>query len=63
MTNLPTDIRDALAMNAEAACVLEHLPPSHRRAYPRRVEKRKKPETRSKRIGGMLERLTAPRGA
>jgi uncharacterized protein YdeI (YjbR/CyaY-like superfamily) len=63
MMDVPPDIRDALAKHAEARRVFDKLPPSHRREYLRWIEEAKKPETRSKRIGGMMERLTAPRGA
>ncbi|MBZ6076710.1 YdeI/OmpD-associated family protein [Microvirga puerhi] len=63
MNDLPTDIRDALLRHSEAARVFERLLPSHRREYVRWVDEAKKPETRTKRIGSMMERLTAPRGA
>jgi uncharacterized protein YdeI (YjbR/CyaY-like superfamily) len=63
MMDVPHDIRDALAKNAEALRVFDRLSPSYRREYLRWVEETKKPETRSKRIGGMMERLTAPGGA
>ncbi|WP_201837249.1 YdeI/OmpD-associated family protein [Microvirga zambiensis] len=63
MMDVPPDIRDALAKDAEARRVFDKLPPSHRREYLRWIEEAKKPETRSKRIGGMMERLTAPGGA
>ena len=63
MMDVPPDIRDALAKGAEARRVFDKLPPSREREYLRWIEEAKKPETRSKRIGGMMERLTAPRGA
>jgi uncharacterized protein YdeI (YjbR/CyaY-like superfamily) len=63
MMDVLPDIRDALAKNAEARRVFDKLPPSHQSQYLRWIEEAKKRETRSKRIGDMMERLTAPRGA
>ena len=63
MMDVPTDIRDALVKDAEARRAFDKLPPSNQREYLRWIEEAKKRETRSKRIGGMMERLTAPRGA
>ncbi|MCB8821857.1 YdeI/OmpD-associated family protein [Microvirga rosea] len=63
MTDLPTDIRDALVQHSDAARAFERLTPSHRRESVRWIDATEKPETRTKRIVGMMERLTAPRGA
>ena len=63
MMDVLPDIRDALAKNAEARRVFDKLLPSHQHEYLRWIEDAKKRETQSKRIGGMMERLTAPRGA
>ncbi|WP_112664366.1 YdeI/OmpD-associated family protein [Microvirga flavescens] len=63
MSELPPDIRDALARNGDATRVFEKLSPSHQREYLRWAEEAKKPETRQKRTGGMMERLAAPKGA
>jgi uncharacterized protein YdeI (YjbR/CyaY-like superfamily) len=62
MNEMPPDIRDALEKDAEAARVFEKLPPSHKREYLHWIEEAKKPGTRLKRVGSMMERLKAPRG-
>jgi uncharacterized protein YdeI (YjbR/CyaY-like superfamily) len=63
MNELPPDLRNGLAQVAEATRVSKTQPPSHRRDDLRHVEDAKKPETQSKRIGGTMERPTAPGGA
>jgi uncharacterized protein YdeI (YjbR/CyaY-like superfamily) len=63
MTNLPSDIRNALTRIVEAALVFEGPPPFHQREYLRWIEEATKPATREKGIAGMMDRLTAPRGA
>ena len=62
LEDLPTDIRSALENRADARAAYERLPPSHRTEYLRWIEEAKKPPTRERRIVGMVERLTAPKG-
>lgn len=60
MKDLPTDIREPLLRRSEAAWLFERLLPS-RRNHVRWINEARKPETRTRRIGSMVERLTAPR--
>jgi uncharacterized protein YdeI (YjbR/CyaY-like superfamily) len=63
MTDMPTDIRDALARDAEAARAFERLPPSRQPEYLCWMREAKESKMRLKRIGSIMERLSAPRGA
>lgn len=56
---LPADVQTALDANPHAKQAFEKLPASHKREYLQWVLDAKKPDTRARRIGGMLERLTA----
>jgi hypothetical protein len=54
---LSDDLRRALAVHPVAEAVLERLPPSHVQEYVTWIDDAKKPETRARRIAGMIERL------
>lgn len=54
---IPSDIEAALVADAAARAAFERLPPSHKREYLAWVEEARKPETRVRRIAGMIERL------
>jgi uncharacterized protein YdeI (YjbR/CyaY-like superfamily) len=56
--DLPADVRAALDNNHEARKVFGGLSASHRREYLRWVLEAKKPETRARRVEGMMQRLT-----
>ena len=57
MTALPADIADALAATAGAHEAYHRLAPSHRREYLAWIDEAKRPETRARRIAGLVERL------
>ena len=57
--NIAKDIQFALDGDAVAGKVFSALPLSHRNEYLRWVGEAKKPETRTRRIASMLERLKA----
>jgi hypothetical protein len=61
MTDLPTDIRGT--RHKEAARVLDHLSTAHRRERVIWADLAKRLGTGAQRIGGMMERPAAPRGA
>ena len=54
---LASDLDAALKENPSALRVFERLPPSHRREYLDWLAEAKKPATRSRRIGKMLDML------
>jgi uncharacterized protein YdeI (YjbR/CyaY-like superfamily) len=53
----PPDIEQALVADPAAKAAFEGLPPSHRREYLLWVSEAKRPETRARRIAGMIDRL------
>ncbi|MBV9548597.1 MAG: YdeI/OmpD-associated family protein [Alphaproteobacteria bacterium] len=53
------DIQSALAGDKAAGKIFSALPPSHRNEYLRWIGEARKPDTRSRRIAQMLERLKA----
>ncbi len=55
---VPADVRAALAHDRQAERIFDGLPASHRREYLEWVLDAKKPETRARRVEGMIERLT-----
>ncbi|MET8854414.1 YdeI/OmpD-associated family protein [Amycolatopsis sp. NPDC004625] len=59
MSELPTELADALAAAPDAAALFEALPPSHRREYVQWVAEAKKPETRDSRAEKTIARLRA----
>jgi uncharacterized protein YdeI (YjbR/CyaY-like superfamily) len=59
---LPADVQAALAGDARAGQIFGDLPDSHRREYLKWVLEAKKPETRARRVQGMLARLTGRSG-
>ena len=54
---IATDIESALAAAPAARVLFDRLPPSHRREYLLWVNEAKRPETRARRIAGMIEKL------
>lgn len=58
-TDLPDDVAQALAAAPEARPAFCRLPPSHQSEYLKWVGEAKRPETRRKRIAGMIERLNS----
>jgi hypothetical protein len=54
---VPADLKQALAKNKRAQAAFDKLAPSHRREHIRVISEAKKPETRARRIGRMIERL------
>ena len=54
---LPADFAKGLTANPHAGAVFRALPPSHQREYLSWVEEAKRPDTRIRRIAGMIERL------
>ncbi len=62
--SVPPDVQAALAGSGPAEQMFGRLPASHRREYLRWVLEAKKPETRARRVQGMIERLAraTPRG-
>ncbi|MEX0627533.1 MAG: YdeI/OmpD-associated family protein [Cucumibacter sp.] len=54
---IAADIETALKAGPSALEAFEKLPPSHRREYLEWVAEAKRPETRARRIAGMIERL------
>ncbi len=54
---IPADIEQALVADAAAKAAFEGLPPSHQREYLLWVSEAKRPETRARRIAGMIDRL------
>ena len=59
---LPRDLEEALAEDPAARRAFETLPPSHGRDYLVWIEDSKTPETRRRRIAGMIARLEEPAG-
>ncbi len=57
IVDVPADVLAALATNASAADRFAAMPPSHKAQYVKWIEEAKKPETRSRRVSGMLEKL------
>ena len=55
--SVPRDLKEALAADREAKAVFEKLSFSHRREYVEWVEEAKRPETRTRRIAGTVERV------
>ncbi len=51
------DIADALRGAPEAEAAFKALPPSHRAEYLTWIDEAKKPDTRARRIQGMITRL------
>jgi uncharacterized protein YdeI (YjbR/CyaY-like superfamily) len=51
------DVLDALRASPEAEAAFNALPPSHRAEYLTWIDESKKPETRARRILGMITRL------
>lgn len=57
--NMPPDAAQALAKNKPARAFFDGLPTFYRKNFMRWIESAKKPETRSRRIGEMIELLAA----
>jgi len=57
---LPDDLRAALAAKAGALAAFEGLAYSRRKEFVRQVEEAKAPETRSRRIAGIVAQLAIP---
>ncbi len=57
MKDIPDDVDKALSRSQDAAAAFAALPPSHRAEYLTWIAEAKKPETRARRITGMLARL------
>lgn len=56
--SLDTDISEALRANPAALSRFEGLPPSHKAEYLKWIDEARRPETRGRRIAGMIDRLT-----
>lgn len=56
---IAADVVEALAAAPVAKVTFGRLPPSHKAEYLRWVDEAKRPETRRRRISGMIERLEA----
>lgn len=54
------DVEQALKESPSALAAFEALPPSHKREYLVWIGEAKKADTRVRRIGGMINRLTRP---
>jgi hypothetical protein len=54
---VPPDLAEALAGDAEASATFDRLSYSHRREYVLWITEAKRPETRARRVAGALERL------
>jgi uncharacterized protein YdeI (YjbR/CyaY-like superfamily) len=57
----PEDVAAALDAAPDAKARFERLPPSHRQEYLKWVQEAKKPETRARRVRGMVEKLVEPK--
>lgn len=57
-SNLPADVKAALAKSKAAQTKFSQLPPSHQREYLKHIAEAKKTDTRARRIAQMLARLT-----
>lgn len=57
---LPGDLGKALAAAPAAKLAFDRLSKSHRREYLLWVNEAKRPDTRARRIAGMIERLEVP---
>jgi uncharacterized protein YdeI (YjbR/CyaY-like superfamily) len=57
--SLDTDINEALRANPAALSRFEGLPPSHKAEYLKWIDEAKRAETRTRRIAGMIDRLTS----
>lgn len=55
--SLPDDVESALAANPAAKVAFGQLAPSHRREYLEWIEEAKRPETRARRVAGMIDGL------
>lgn len=53
----PDDVTEALAAAPAAKVAFERLAPSHRREYLLWIDEAKKPETRARRVAGMIRKL------
>ncbi len=58
---VPADIQAALGAAPDAGSRFAALPPSHKAEYLTWIEEAKKPDTRARRIAGMIDRLKADR--
>jgi hypothetical protein len=54
---VPPDLAEALAADAEAGATFDRLSYSHRREYVLCITEAKRPETRARRVAGTLDRL------
>lgn len=57
--NMPPDVTQALAKKKSAKAFFDGLPTFYRKNFMRWIESAKKPETRARRIGEMIELLAA----
>lgn len=57
--NMPPDMTQALANNKAAKIFFDGLPTFYRKNFMRSIESAKRPETRARRIGEMIELLAA----
>lgn len=58
---LAADIEAALHADELAFADFNRLPPSHRQEYLRWIDDAKMPQTRARRVAGMIERLKGSR--
>jgi uncharacterized protein YdeI (YjbR/CyaY-like superfamily) len=57
--SLDKDISEALRANPAALSRFEGLPPSHKAEYLKWIDEAKRAETRTRRIAGMIDKLTS----
>jgi len=55
--DVPSDLAEALAADAEAASAFDRLSFTHRREYVNWITEARKPETRARRVAGTVERV------
>ena len=58
-SSLAPDIAEALRSNTAALSAFEGLPPSHKAEYLKWIDEAKRTETRTRRIAGMVDKLTS----
>jgi uncharacterized protein YdeI (YjbR/CyaY-like superfamily) len=58
IASVAPDVIEALRGNPAALSRFEGLPPSHKAEYLKWIDEAKRPETRQRRIAGMIDRLT-----
>lgn len=63
IASVSPDVSEALRANPAALSIFEGLPPSHKAEYLKWIDEAKRADTRSRRITGMIDKLTASKGA